>query len=224
MARRPLIAPGERYGRLTAVRPAPGRFWEFVCECGTQKIIRYDAVRRGGTLSCGCLRRERDRCLSMSSLRSQHGHARRATGMTPIYRSWHSMRQRCLNSRCQTYPRYGGRGISICQRWLDSFDNFLADMKERPPGTCLDRIDNDGNYSPENCRWATMKEQSNNHSRNVLLTYRGETRNVTEWSNALGFRPSTLRNRLRNGWPAEYALSRPVSAGRARHKSTLPAA
>lgn len=118
------------------------------------------------------------------------------------------MIQRCRDLHCAAWPRYGGRGIKVCDRWL-RFAEFLADMGQRPPGTSLDRYpDNDGNYEPSNCRWATRKQQANNKRNNHRLTFRGETLSIAEWARNLGIPEGTIRNRLRYGWPPERVLWR----------------
>jgi len=108
----------------------------------------------------------------------RHGHGSNLHGRTPTYRSWQAMRSRCHSLTDPAYARYGGRGIVVCARWSESFEAFLADMGERPAGTTLDRIDNDGPYSPENCRWATRTEQGRNRRTNRLLTFNGATKTI----------------------------------------------
>lgn len=145
------VIDGDAYGR--------GRIYCCVCVCGTERSLRADSLLSGDSSSCGCL------CAQLSSIRERtHGHTANNT-RTPIYRSWEAMRRRCCNHNAHNYGDYGGRGIRVCQRWLDSFENFLADMGPRPEGTTLNRIDNDGNYEPDNCEWATPKVQSNNRRR-----------------------------------------------------------
>lgn len=150
--RKPSDITGRRFGRLVAVSPAGkiGRaaVWLCRCECGKTTEVPIYNLNNGKTKSCGCLRRE---------LNTTHGR----TG-TPTYRAWKAIFQRCLNPNNPGYKNYGGRGITICERW-QSFENFLADMGEKPgPEYSIDRIDNDGHYEPGNCRWATASEQSRN--------------------------------------------------------------
>lgn len=138
----------------------------FHCACGAEKEFQYDNVRSGNTKSCGCLAREMavqkrlDNIEKFAEPSLRHGHSRKGSE-TPTWRTWVAMIQRCTNSNRDNYPYYGGRGIEVCERWR-SFDNFLADMGERPESMTLDRIDQDGNYEPINCRWSTKSEQMKN--------------------------------------------------------------
>lgn len=129
--------------------------WSCVCDCGNEITVRSKNLLSGNTKSCGCLKLEGNNF--------RHGHALTYSA-SPTYRSWQKMRSRCNNPRNNRWEEYGGRGISVCRRW-DVFENFLADMGERPEGTTLDRINVDGDYKPGNCRWATPKEQRENRRR-----------------------------------------------------------
>ncbi len=133
------------------------------------------------------------------------GKPRHSMSGTSTHNLWMSMIDRCTNQRSPRYADYGGRGIKVCQRWM-KFENFLADMGERPPEHSLDRKDNDGPYSPKNCRWATRYEQANNARSNKKLTCRGMVMGESEWARIRGMCRSTLQHRLRAGWPIEQAL------------------
>lgn len=127
---------------------------------------------------------------------------------TPTYLTWTSMLARCNNAKIRAYPDYGGRGISVCERWRD-FANFLADMGERPRGHSLDRINNDGNYEPGNCRWATRATQNNNSRHNVTLTIGDRSMTLEAWSRESGIKQPTLSKRLAAGWPMDLMLLAP---------------
>lgn len=129
----------------------------------------------------------------------------------PTYRVWTDMKRRCVNPKHKAYPRYGARGISVCERWLNDFAAFVADMGEKPEGMTLDRIDNAGPYSPENCRWATWREQNNNRRSTRKLEWDGRTQSLRQWSRELGINHVTLRRRLEHGWTVERALTTPVN-------------
>ena len=129
--------------------------------------------------------------------------------MSSAYRCWLAMRERCERKQNSAYSCYGGRGILVCERWQD-FANFQADMGDPPPGHTLDRIDNDGNYEPGNCRWATRKEQSRNMRTNCTFVFKGKTQCVSAWAEEFGFKRSTLQGRLERGWPIERALLQEV--------------
>ncbi len=123
---------------------------------------------------------------------------------------WMTMRQRCRDTNAKDYARYGGRGIKVCERW-ESFENFLADMGERPAGMSIERDDNDGDYTPDNCRWATRSEQQRNRRSNVLLTHDGVTLCVAEWAIRTGINRMTLHTRIDRGWPTDKALTTPTT-------------
>lgn len=144
-----------RHGRLFVLGRAGTQTrkptWLCLCDCGVLAIVRVDHLRTGRTTSCGCYGRER---------RLKHGH--RSMGQSRTYNSWRAMKTRCSRKSARNYRNYGGRGICVCAAWQNSFDAFLKDMGERPPGTTIDRIDFNGNYEPGNCRWATPEQQEAN--------------------------------------------------------------
>jgi hypothetical protein len=151
------VKAGDRYGRLTIIKGVEtkngNRYFECLCDCGNVAIERLHHLTKGITKSCGCYRK------IINKNRKIHGHS----NSTPTYNSWAMMKQRCYNSNRKDYYNYGGAGITVCERWRNSFENFLSDMGERPIGTTLDRYPNQsGIYEPDNCRWATIKEQNNN--------------------------------------------------------------
>jgi hypothetical protein len=178
---------GQKFGRATVVREA-GRnrhghvLWEILCECGNRKIVSAQDLRRGGTRSCGCL------------LKKHGGHESKE------YAIWSAMKQRCTNPKSKYYPNYGGRGIKVCDRWLDSYEDFIADMGPRPSSRySLDRVDNDGNYEPGNCRWATWKQQHRHRNGNTIVTANGTTGALVEICERHGLNYRRVLNLMRGG-------------------------
>jgi hypothetical protein len=192
---------GQRFGRLVAVRRVGknGRgehSWLCRCDCGREVVVRVSHAG-GHTKSCGCL------ALEMSSRRSTtHGHTRGGCH-TPEFETWASMRRRC---RHPYRKYYHGRGIKVCARW-ERFENFLADMGPKPsPKHQIDRIDNDGDYTPENCRWVTAIEQQNNKRSSRFLTVDGETMTIAEWARTVNIHPHVIHDRLKRGWSLDWVL------------------
>lgn len=137
-------------------------------------------------------------------------HGQSGTMRSPTYRTWSSMKMRCLNPKAIDYLRYGGRGISICDRWLHSFENFLADMGERPQGMQLDRINNDGDYEPTNCRWISKRQNACNRKSSVFIVIDGKKLTATEWADITGISASTILGRIKKGWNPVRAATQPV--------------
>lgn len=179
--------------------------WLCQCQCINHTLGFRDGYRltSGTSSNCGC---ERSKQLTKRNMK--HGWAG-----TPTHAAWIDMIRRCYTPKVRMYPRYGGRDITVCDRWRVQIDKhpflyFLEDMGARPNKKySLDRIDNDGNYTPENCRWATITQQGNNKSDNHLVEFQGESLTVTEWANKLGIRRGTLFHRLHHGWTPDQALT-----------------
>lgn len=169
-----------------------GAFWHYKCDCGKEGVRASGNLREGKTKSCGC---ERTQKLVKAS--TTHGGRN-----TPEYYIWRSIKNRCTNPKHKNFGRYGGRGIAICDSWLNDFSAFIADMGKRPTDKhTIDRIDNNLGYSKSNCAWRTHKEQANNKSSNRYLTYKGETLTCAQWADKLGITRSAINSRLKAGWP-----------------------
>ncbi len=197
---------GRRFERLIALRliaTNPTK-WECRCDCGTVKTIRAMHLMSGLIRSCGCLHSEVS-AATAKRCNTKHGHSGKVW-----WTIWFGMMDRCYNSNFHRFHRYGGRGIAVCRRWHKA-ENFLADMGEPPKGLTLERIDNDGPYSPKNCRWATYKEQNNNRSSTRLITFNGETMSGAAWAERLGIKKAAMYARLKR-WPLEMALTMPATA------------
>lgn len=184
---------GHVIGKLVVVQRAPNigkqPAWKCQCACGGEKIVAGMYLRTARVHDCGCGSAERRR-----AGRVRHG----LTG-APEWATWKSMRERCVRPKAPAWEHYGGRGITVCERWLESFENFYADMGPRPDGMTLDRIDNNGNYDPGNCRWATMEEQQNNRRSNVLVTLDGETKTLKQWATHFGVPYPVVKDRRSKG-------------------------
>ena len=189
---------GNRYGSLTVLRrdpkgPHKKAYWICQCDCGNTTSVWGASLRNGSVSSCG----------RHCPLR-WHGMAG-----TPEHTCWAHMLDRCRNERHPQYADWGGRGISVCERWKE-FKNFLQDMGASPSqDATLDRIDNDGDYCPENCRWATRKEQLRNTRRNFNITHNGVTKCVTDWAAEIGVCANTIKHRLKRGWEVSRAVETP---------------
>lgn len=209
------ISIGQEFGRLRVDHALPDRHrdgsikWFCVCACGGSTVTRAYCLFRGTTTSCGCVARKN------SSLRLKtHG-----MKGTPTYRSWLSLRHRCLNQNdIGHWDRYGGRGITFCERW-ESFENFYEDMGERPDGMTIERKDNNGQYCKDNCTWASASDQSNNRITNRIIEVNGVRKTAIQWARISGIGSSTIRDRLKRGWTSYDSVTVPVT-----HSTILRAA
>jgi hypothetical protein len=203
---------GDTFGRLTIFdgpfyetrvgKKSSAALWECVCVCGKMKRVFHSNLIGGKSLSCGCLCSERTR-----EALTTHGEASIST-RTSEWSIWSGMKDRCCNLNEAHYKDYGGRGIVVCERWMHSYQNFLADMGRRPTSRhTLEREDVNGPYSPDNCTWATYKQQARNRRSNVEITFNGETLCIAEWAEKLGIKEQLIRGRIRYGWSVERALT-----------------
>ena len=210
------ISTSQKFGRLTTLHQASGgpnnsqAVWMCRCDCGGVAAVRAYNLKSEKTKSCGCLQKER------TSLRfKSHGMTRQPNGrQTPEYKAWTEMKQRCFNPNSQKFSSYGGRGITVDKRWIE-FSNFFADMGFRPsPKHSLDRVNNDGPYSPENCRWATIRQQSRNKRTNYWVMVDGKRQILADVCDAAGLPYPVVRSRLKRGWRLEDALKHAVDPSR----------
>ena len=207
--RRLIDLTGKKFGKLTVIERAENRgnetFWKCKCDCGNTKKINGSKLKNGHTKSCGCYKKEISHAYkgNNSLINKTHGMSE-----SRLYRIYKKMYRRCYKPQTKYYCNYGGRGIKICQEWLDDFMNFYKWAMENgySDELSIDRIDNNGNYEPNNCRWATRKEQANNTRKTVFLTYKGETKSASEWSKITGIRQDTITMRKRKGLTDEECL------------------
>ncbi len=201
---------GLRYGMLTVISGAifhlknKDTAYMCRCECGSERAYGSHALRKGWTKSCGCKRQEnfykawKEYYESRPSIETK--------GLRGTYSSWLGLRHWCLNHKEHAYKDYGGRGITVCDRWRDSFQNFLDDMGVRPKDLSIGRIDNDGNYEPGNCRWETDKQQANNTRRTIKI----EGEPLVHFCERVGADAGVVRHRLKAGWDLETAMVKPL--------------
>jgi len=198
---------GQRFGDLVVVglshkefrskRHGYYNFWKCICDCGNETIVLSNNLIRGNTKSCGC----KSSRLTIKERVTTHGKVNTST-----YTSWRAMKDRCYCKSHVEYKRYGAIGITVCDRWKDSFENFLADMGERPEKHSIERLDPNKGYSPENCVWADKFQQANNRKNNVFLSYDGKTMTATMWARHIGISNSTIYARLKRNWTIEKTL------------------
>lgn len=196
---------GRRFGRLVVVKSMGVNSnrhisWRCICDCGKYSTVSRPNLTSGQTNSCGCLKIERTR-------EAKYIHGRGTSD--PTYMSWSAMMP-----RCKTRKTYLKKKITVCRQWSGDFLCFLRDMGERPPNTTLDRINNDGNYEPGNCRWASASVQARNRSGLRPLTFKGETFLIEDWATLLGVKSHVISKRLKRGWPVDLAVSVPLKSGR----------
>lgn len=194
---------GQKFHRLTVIsfagRPKKRSMWNCVCDCGATRVVCISDLRRGAVKSCGCWSRE----IAAQRLRI-HG-----MKGTPIYNCWKGINERTSNPNTRCFKNYGGRGITVCDRWKD-FANFLADMGPTyQAGLTIERINVNGNYEPSNCCWATPAQQARNKRNNRRITVDGVTRTLVEWAKHSGLPSDVIRHRLNVGWPVAKAVTEP---------------
>jgi len=204
---------GTTFARLTVIGPtihvkkklcAP-----CICECGQRRTIPVYSLKSGNTKSCGCYNRE-----AVKFRRIKHGHTSGVRGgrgvrPSPEYMSWQNARNRCFNKKSDHYQQYGARGITMCEEWATNFEAFFSYMGPRPVGMSLDRIDNNGNYEPGNCRWATTEQQRNNTQQCVFYDWNGQRLTLAQISRAVGIPRLVIYKRIKRGWPFDRAVSEP---------------
>lgn len=195
------VSVGDKYGKWTVTGPNKmGKQTSMTpcrCECGTERLVIPADLRMGRSKNCGCVRRA-----TVAKNNYIHGHS-----STREHVVWLGMIARCTNKRHSHYAIYGGKGVVVCKRWMDSFTDFIADMGWPPSNKhSIDRIDNEGNYEPGNCRWATAKQQQRNKTKTVKITKDGVTKSVMEWSEITGIKYGTIMGRIKRGWPKDTLL------------------
>ena len=201
---------GKKYGKLTVISTEKHNNRTLLvckCDCGNEIKRETYLIATNQIKSCGCLKGD---AIKRYNASGKHSRSRLKDGRSlhPLYGTWFQMISRCENHNQKHYDRYGGRGIKVCEEWHD-FWNFVKwsdSVGGRPKGCTLDRIDNDGNYEPSNCRWANWRTQTTNKSSNVFVEYNGIRKTVAEWAETVGLHPHTLQERLKKGWPVERAL------------------
>ena len=200
---------GQKFGRLTVVRRAEGdevkpykskcAQWLCECECGNTVVVQTGNLKSGNTTSCGCYKRDVTAVVNRT-----HGKSG-----TALYNVYVLMKRRCNNPKMSDYKWYGGKGITVCDEWMESFESFyswaLSNGYEK--GLTIDRVDPKRNYCPDNCRWITIEDQQSNRSNNRCYTYNGDTLTISEWARRVGLKEATVRHRLDAGWSFEDAIT-----------------
>lgn len=213
MVKRLIDLTGKRFGRLIVLKRVPNDNhgnvnWECLCDCGNKKIIRGAHLRGGLTSSCGCYNHE-----NIVSLGKKWGGHNKIHGMkhSRLYDLWSNMKARCYNPKTDSFEWYGAKGIKVCKEWKHDFLKFYkwAMANGYKENLSIDRLDNTKDYSPENCKWSTMKEQQNNRSNNHIVNFNGATYTLAELADKFKIDYFLLRNRLKRGWTIERAINTP---------------
>lgn len=216
---------GKKYGKLTVIsieKQNQKTFLKCKCDCGNIIVRPTYLIATNQIKSCGCSKGESLKRYNASGMRSK-GCYKDGRSLHPLYGTWFQMISRCENPNQNHYDRYGGRGIKVCDEWHDfwQFVKWSDSVGGRPKGYTLDRIDNNGNYEPNNCRWADWRTQTTNKSSNVFIEFEGQTKTVTEWAEFLNLHPHTLQERLKKGWSVERALTEPPSENSQKSRNKI---
>jgi hypothetical protein len=198
---------GLKFGRLTVLvfshKIKEQLYWVCNCTCGRVAVVNGSHMRSGNTKSCGCLHKDASKRVCFQTTHNESN--------SRLHSIWRGIKKRCLNPNAGNYSDYGGRGITVCAEWVNSYEKFRDDMGHPPfVGASIDRIDNEKGYSKENCRWATVIEQRHNVRSNINLTYEGETHCLAEWARIKKMNEQTLYCRIRKGWDVADALTRDI--------------
>ncbi len=210
----------QRFGRLVVVAPSKSKnnetMWECKCDCGNIKIVSTSNLKAGRIKSCGCFKS--DKLIKRNTTHSQRH--------TFLYEVWKSLRQRCNNPKHASYYNYGGRGITICEEWNKSFQSFydwayangysLEHQKDEVKKLTIDRIDVNGNYEPNNCRWVDRKTQARNTRITKFITFKGQTKPIVEWCEIYGIKRNSFDIRIKCGWSIEEALTTPIKTKKSK--------
>ncbi len=218
--KKPIDLTGKTFGRITAIAfhsrvPKTGAaIWRVRCDCGKEFEAKQNNLSTGHTKSCGCLKIEK---ATLNKSGFKHGHG--AGARTPEFNTWVGMKQRCHNPKANGYIYYGARGIKVCQRWMHSFENFLADMGKRPNSEhTIERKDTDGDYTPENCIWVNAFDQQSNKGNNVRICIGGKDLTIAQWERETGMTHGRIYSRIRNGWNPVDAVLTPIDSRYCSHQ------
>lgn len=213
------VHPGDVFGHLKVIERAGSdkwgsSVWQCLCDCGKTVVIRGGHLTAGKSTSCGCSRGRE------GAEKSRQKNIRHGMKQTRLYRIWCAMKSRCLNQNNTKFEIYGGRGINVCDAWRGDFTAFYEWSMSHGyrDNLTIDRIDRDGNYCPENCRWVSQKVQQNNRSNNHIITANGQTKTISEWADKSGLSAKTIQTRLQRGWTEGLAATSPLGTRREKHE------